>query len=437
MKARNDRAHRVLFVDDDSLFVDASAEILRSRGYIVETAGTLQRAASHDPSRFGAVVVDHNLPDGEGLTLARRFDLRKTRVVMVSASQPFAAAVGALRLGVADFLSKPLDMDELVRVIESPLAAPVTGDLAGDALIPSLRRRKHFLTALSRSRCPVLVSGETGTGKGYVARAIHGLGSGTRPFVAVNCAAIPATLVESELFGVERGAFTGAESRPGLFEQAHEGTVFLDEIGELPLPLQSKLLSFLDDGLVRRVGGVTSRSVDVRIIAATNRDLDQDVTQGAFRSDLLHRLDVARFELEPLRARMDDLPELLSSILLTLSARDRVDYELAAGELDRLATYDWPGNVREMRNVVERSTLTTPHLALEPSSVLRDRRQPSPPPAVVAAREATLSVSLDAVERAHVLRVLELCEGNRTMAASALGMGVSTLRRKLADWSKG
>ncbi len=452
-------APRVLLVDDDDLFADATAVSLRARGYAVATAYSLADAAAHEPRRFDYVVADHQLPDGSGLTIASHVDGARTRLVLISANPRVEAAIEALRLGFIDFLPKPIDLAHLLSVIDVSRGASNPGAAARAPEPEPITVATHFydgsLDVVARARCPVLITGETGCGKGHLARTLHALGDASRPFVAVNCAAIPETLIEAELFGVERGAFTGAESRQGLVERAELGTLFLDEIGELPLSLQTKLLTFLDDGEFRRVGGSAQRSSRVRVLAATNRDIDDAVTRGAFRADLLHRLDVARIELPPLRER-DDFDAIATAILAQLSTRDRRSYRLGPGEIPRLRAHRWPGNVRELSNTIERSALhqhqggaTSDELwpsrfvraaSVARATVLSASTQvlPPPPPSDVRTKRhagRAEDLSLERAERQHVQHVLELCGGNRTVAAAALGIGVSTLRRKLSDWS--
>ncbi|MFO0551654.1 MAG: sigma-54 dependent transcriptional regulator [Polyangiaceae bacterium] len=412
----------VLLVDDDELFLDATATILASHGFVVGKAASLREARALDPERFDCAVIDHHLPDGDGLALAASIENARLRVIFVSGAPPLEAALAAVRLGVAAFLLKPLDFDELLSIL-GPSHAP------GDGLLPSMEPQRSVLTAVARSRCPVLITGETGVGKSYLARSIHAMG-GAGAFVETNCAALPENLIEAELFGVERGAFTGAEARKGLLEEADGGTLLLDEVGELSLAMQAKLLTFLDNQQVRRVGSTQVKRVDVRIIAATNVDVDADRDARRLRADLLHRLDVARFELRPLRERIEDLEPLVATLLDKLSMRHRTRYVLAPGELERLAAHAWPGNVRELQNTVERATLTGAAGPLRPSEFLRRSAAalagpPAPPKS---------GVTLDAVEREHVLRVLEEHGGNRTHAAKQLGMGLSTLRRKLRSW---
>lgn len=418
----------ILLVDDDCLFADATAALLRSRGHAVQTAVSLRDAEDREPSSFDCVIVDHQLPDGSGLDLASQLARSRTRVVLISANPQVEASVDNLSLGISGFLPKPLDLGSLVGALALD-QQPAAGTCLTE-LLPSLRGRADFLRALGRSRCPLLITGETGSGKGDLTRTIHALGSHGGAFVAVNCAAIPASIAEGELFGVERGAYTGAESRPGLLELADKGTLLLDEIGELTPATQAKLLSFLDDGTLRRVGGTVWKKITVRVIAATNRNLDAAVRDGTFRSDLLYRLQVAHIELAPLRERGDDIGPLTHAILARLGNRDDERYQLAAGELERLRAHAWPGNIRELANSIERSTLSCAPGELRPSDHLREVQ-----PDLARDSEAIEDMTLESAERRHILRVLTMVNGNRTIAAGILRIGVATLRRKLAEWS--
>ncbi len=410
----------VLLVDDDDLFLDATAAILRAQGFVVGKARSLEEALALGPERYDTAVLDHHLPDGEGIALAAQLAQSRVRLILISGAPPIEAALAAIRLGVTAFLVKPLDMAELLRLLGP--SKPTR-----DGLLPSMQERRKVLEAVANARCPVLITGETGVGKGFLARLIHDMGPKGR-FVELNCAAIPQNLVEAELFGVERGAFTGAETRPGLLEEADGGTLFLDELGELSIAMQAKLLTFLDNNLVRRVGALQSRRVDIRIIAATNVDVDERTDERGIRLDLLHRLDVARFELPPLRDRPEDLEPLVERILRRMSGRDRKHYALAEGELPRLKQHPWPGNVRELQNALERATLDGRADALSPSATLRTT-------APVSRKSASApSSTLGDIERDHVLRVLRDHQGNRTHAAKTLGMGLSTLTRKLKGW---
>lgn len=432
----------VLLIDDDPLFRDAAADYLQRDGLVLRSVEDLASADRRLDDRVGLVILDQRLPDGYGLPWVQAMRARghRARVLVVTAHPRVDDAVDALRLGIDDYLTKPIDLETLrlsvLRSLETIRLEQVDRlmrrerkrergkQLVGDGLAQVRRLAALAATATS----PVLITGETGTGKSLAAASIHYQAPGERPFVKVNCAAIPETLVEAELFGVEQGAFTGAgRSREGLFELADGGTLFLDEIGELELGVQAKLLGVLEDGAARRVGGQRDRRFEVRVIAATNVDVEAAIEQGRLRRDLFYRLDVVRLDLPPLRERLGDLPDLVATLLEGLPGGR--GGSLAAGEAERLRAYPWPGNVRELRNVLERSLLISPRDRLMPSRVL--------PAAVDLGRSSSGSPepaaleSLKTVEMAHIQRVLAACDHNRTKAARVLGIGLATLRRRL------
>jgi DNA-binding NtrC family response regulator len=433
---------RVLLVDDDSLFRDAAADWLERDGLVVYTAGDLATAQQLLAEGISLVVVDQRLPDGNGLSLVQRLrdQGHRARVLVVTGHPEVGDAVEALRLRIDDYLTKPLKLEVLrlsvLRSLET-LRLERTDRLAqrehdherGQRLIGNgLAAARQLIAVAAASTSPVLITGETGTGKSLAATAIHYRGDAQRPFVKVNCAAIPETLVEAELFGVEKGAFTGATaSREGLFELADGGTLLLDEIGELDLGVQAKLLGVLEDGAARRVGGTRPRRFRVRIIAATNVDVGQAVESGRFRRDLFYRLNVVRIDLPPLRDRLDDLPELIPALLAKLpNGRGAV---LAAGDEALLRRYRWPGNVRELCNLLERALLIDPPQSLAPSRLLPDAMHGEPSSATPVRHQPL--ASLQQVEEEHIQRVVASCGGNRTQAARVLGIGLATLRRRL------
>jgi transcriptional regulator with PAS, ATPase and Fis domain len=280
---------------------------------------------------------------------------------------------------------------------------------------------------------PVLITGETGTGKSVVARSIHYKDpSHKKVFICLNCASLPENLIEAELFGCEKGAFTGAvAARKGIFELAEGGTLFLDEIGAMPLHLQSKLLGVLEEKKIRRIGGESIKPVDVRIIAASNTDLENAIEQGAFREDLYYRLSVIRIHIPPLRDRREDIPELCGYFIHTMAPERHVD--LPDSELARLMDYEWPGNVRELKNVLERSLILQKGTALRPSEFLNVDFSASSASSYSAPRGNGVS-SLEEVEREHIRHALDAFAGNYTRTARALGISLSTLKRKLRSY---
>jgi DNA-binding NtrC family response regulator len=441
---------RVLVADDDQDSCQALSALLSGWGYEVAEAAdgneALDRAIVFRPS---LIVTDLVMPGMDGLALlkALRVELPASTVIVLTGHATIETAVAAMRDGAYDYLPKPVDLRRLRALVDKALeqsqvlrevtllrrqlgGTQAMGTLIG-ASEPMQEIYKTIEQAASTS-APVLISGESGTGKELAARTIHSLSvRGKGPFVAINCGAVPETLLESELFGHERGAFTGAvERRAGYFELADGGTLFLDEIAEMSGALQAKYLRVLQDGVVRRLGGRAELKVDVRIIAATNRDPRESIKQGAFREDLYYRLNVFSFTMPPLRVRKGDIPLLAEAFVTEFAGKyDRAAKGLSAEALDRLGRHRWPGNVRELRNCIERAVvgctsaeLTADLLPLdlpllpEPAGATA----PSPPP-----------LSLDEAERLHILRTLAALGSNKTRTAESLGISLKTLHNKL------
>ncbi|MCP3169101.1 sigma-54-dependent transcriptional regulator [Myxococcus qinghaiensis] len=442
----------LLLVDDDRTFASLAATVLRHEGFRVTLAHSLHDARAALARQAPEVVVlDRRLPDGDGIHLLPelRAQFPDTAVMMVTAHGDIASAVDAIKQGARDYLSKPVELDDLVLRARRAAAdlqlherlRQAESELGGrrrllrpraPAMVAALQMIERIATA---PRSPVLITGETGAGKEVLARHLHNVQGNQGPFVHVNCAALPSALVESELFGHERGAFTDARAaRRGLVEVADGGILFLDEIGELPLSLQAKLLTFLDQGAFRRLGGTTELTSNARVVTATNRDLTREVAEGRFREDLYFRLSVFRVEIPPLRQRREDVLPLAESLLVELCAelgRRPVDFSDAAKA--RLARYPFPGNVRELRNVLERALVLEPGPALELQAL--EPRGPLGPSAtdpdafVVSGAPRTL----DEVERLYVKHVLGRLDGRRMEAAKALGLSYPTFLRKLDE----
>jgi two-component system nitrogen regulation response regulator NtrX len=397
------------------------------------------------------IVLDIWLPGIDGLTTLQRLTERgvDARVVMMSGHGSIEQAVKAIKLGAFDFVEKPLSLDKTVLVVRNALRqhrlerenrdlrarvdTPVT--LVGDS--PAMRALRRLVETAGPSLGRVLILGENGTGKEVVARLIHQHSARrNRPFVEVNCAAIPEELIETELFGHVRGAFTGAiADRPGRFEQADGGTLFLDEVGDMSLKTQAKVLRVLQEQSLERVGGGQRVRVDVRVLAATNKDLQAEIRQGRFREDLFFRLSVVPVAIPPLRERREDIPVLAEHFMATISREyGRRMRRLTPEALARLQAYAWPGNVRELRNVVERliimghdDRVTAEEVAFlgdgHPQGALRD-------PAAEAG-SLRLSEARDAFEREFILRTLARAQGNMSRAADLLGLERSNLYKKM------
>ena len=437
----------ILIVDDEASLVGSLTFALRAEGYAVESAGT-GAAGLEAAERFrpGLVLLDVRLPDGSGIDVLEKLRAAQpeTPVVMISAHGDTRVAVKSVKRGAYDYLTKPFELDDLLNTIRSALerermsqeiaryreVAVRAGELVGESeairrLVESLRR----IGASSTGR--VLLLGESGTGKSLVARALHGHSARAGgPFVEVNCAALPEQLIEAELFGAERGAYTGAHrKRVGLVTLADGGTLFLDEIGELPQAVQAKLLHFLEDGSYRAVGSGRALTADVRVVAATNRDLAARVRDGAFREDLFYRLDVVQLAVPPLRERGRDVL-LLARHFAARYAREegRVPVELSPEAEAALLAYRWPGNVRELRNLMERLTILCPGR----TAGLRDLPPELGGAAAGAAPEArSIGAELAGAERRLLESALREAGGHRGRAAEILGISRHALKRRM------
>ena len=453
---------RLLLVDDDEAACRLLAEVLEREAYRVVTALSADEAlaALDEPVPFDAILTDLRMPAKSGLDLLRIVRERDPAalVLVLTAFGDAAAAGDAIRAGAYDFISKPYDIaalrETLARALGRRRLASVRRERpdrptdgadghAGPALVghsPAIIQVMKTLARVAPSQATVLVVGETGTGKELVARTIHYFSErADRRFVAVNCSALAEGLLESELFGHVRGAFTGATtSRPGLFREADHGTLFLDEIGDISLPLQSRLLRALQEHEIVPVGSEAPVKIDVRVLAATHRDLPELVRQGRFREDLYYRLNVVTLMLPPLRERRQDIPLLMDHFLRELAARHgRGPVAVDPEAQRRLLGYEWPGNIRELQNVLERAMLLAEQDVIGhehlPSEVHQHAASPvaaaSPPPNPDPLR------SLEEVEREHVMRVLAACGGNREETSRILGISRRTLSRMIQRWN--
>jgi DNA-binding NtrC family response regulator len=448
----------LLFVDDDAAMRDWLAADLGTRGFSVLLASSgdeaLAMAAEHSPR---VVLTDLHMRGMDGITLCRR--LREAwpevPVVVLTAFGSIESAVGAIHAGAYDYITKPVDAEALGLVLERAFAHRALcdelgrlrkvvaegrgfGEIVGQS--GTMARVLELVARVADTDTTVLVTGESGTGKEVIARALHARSRRREgPFVAVNCAALPEALLESELFGHVRGAFTDARAaRAGLFAEASGGTLFLDEIGELPLPLQPKLLRALQERRARPVGGAVEVPFDVRLVAATNRDLESAVEEKRFREDLYWRINVIHVELPPLRARGSDVLLLAQHFLTQLAARAEKPLQgFTPKAAERLLAYTWPGNVRELANCVERAVALSLGPLVEVDELPPKVREHQPSHVLVAASDPSELVPLEEVERRYVLRVLEAAGGNKTVAARILGLDRKTLHRKLDRWLEG
>ena len=455
------RKIRVLVVDDDNLLRKLVADQL-SRSDFDATPAASARAALDvlRDSDFDIVLLDIMMPDMSGLEALR--EIRKLEdppeVVMLTADTSLATGIEAMRHGAYDYLTKPATLDEMEAVLrkadekrrlvkQNASLRSVAQPASGSDPIPVIHEDEAMAAVVSqaetaaRSDSTVLLTGESGTGKDVLARFIHSKSARSgNPMIMINCGALPESLFESEFFGHERGAFTGASSlRRGLLEAADGSSLFLDEIGDMPLVMQVKLLHFLEQGRFRRVGSTRDQNADVRIIAATNRDLSSEVERQRFRADLYYRLNVVSLHVPPLRDRSKDVPTFIDHFLEIYRQRfNRPKLNLSAEARQGLQTYSWPGNVRELRNCLERAAAISLSDTIEAAQIPflgagHDRVQAgNAAPAAATAQPSTMT--LEELEREHIVRILEESDGNRERAAAILGISSRTLYRKLREY---
>jgi len=441
---------KILIIDDDPGLRKSLGMLLADDGHTVaaedRATGALARLTS-DP--FDLVLCDVRMPEMDGLEFLRQYRATggSALVVMMSAYGGEDAAIAAMQEGAYDYIAKPFRADEVLLTLRkaeererlrgrvAALEAEVARlhDVDVVAVSTAMRRVLDLATRVAPHPTTVLVTGESGTGKEVVARAIHRMSPRRdRAFVAVNCAAIPEHLLESELFGHARGAFTGAVSeRRGLFEEADGGTLLLDEVGDLPAPLQVKLLRVLQEGALRRVGETRERKVDVRVLAATARDLAADVRTGRFREDLFYRLNVVRIHLTPLRERPEDIEHLAVRLLEQMKTRTGRRLTLGGGVLEVLRTRPWPGNVRELENAVERAVVLARGDVLDATAFALTDPGMADPSDAGAGEPGSLKDAVAQAERDAIERALAGANGNRAAAAQVLGVSLRTLYYKM------
>jgi DNA-binding NtrC family response regulator len=449
MTGGNSVTHRILLVDDDRMSREAIGEWLTEEGFQVIAVRDGKEAVGHLHDGVHVIVTDLKMPRTDGLELLRiaRQEAPHAVVIMVTAHGTVDSAVSALQLGAFDYLTKPVKPEELTHRIRQAIEKQtMTEEIArlhaqikdqnglGKMIGQCDAMRKVFekIQLVADTNATVLIVGESGTGKELAARAVHEHSKRQKhPFLPVNCAAIPETLIESELFGHERGAFTGAVSRrDGLFQAAAGGTLFVDEIGELQLGLQSKLLRAIEDKKILPVGSTREAEVDVRLVAATNRDLQQRVEAGQFREDLYYRLRVVELALPPLRERRDDIPLLVRHFIDQIAKDNcRPVRDITSEALEAIQAYTWPGNVRELRNTLESVIVLS----------LKERIELADLPAHITGAKSVQAIfkggmTLADLEQEAIRRTLEEQDGHRARTAESLGISVRTLQRKIQEY---
>jgi len=458
---RTDDPLRVLVIDDDKNLASAIAESLERKGHTVAVATSGKAgAAKVEADEFDVVLTDLRMADVDGLAVVKkvRAHLPEAEVYVITGFGDVKTAVEAMRLGAAHYLLKPIDMTELRAIVEKSaekvrlsrsnreLRQQLDEKFGYEGVVgngPRMQQVLRLLKAYAPTAAPVLIFGENGTGKELAAKALHTNSPRKhKPYVAMNCAALNENLLDDDMFGHEPGAFTGAEKvRKGRFEHAHGGTLFLDEVGDMPLGLQAKLLRVLENGEVVRIGANDSIKVDVRIVAATNMNLETMVEENKFRRDLYHRLKVGVIRLPALRERVEDLPILASHFLRDLCTKYGKTLTAASEPVRKaFALYSWPGNVRELRNVLEGMIVLDSDGVLGvddlpddagPASLLQNQTLP-----VGVGPDFLVGRPLTEVERYYTERALQLTDGNREEASRILGIGERTLYRKIQEWKK-
>ena len=440
----------LLLVDDEKDFLEVLQASLASEGFEIESAADGVEAINKlQKGAFDVVLLDIRMPRVDGLEVLQyvKDNTPDTEVIMLSGVQDISIAVDAMQRGAYSYLPKPFNKKELTALIHRALdkrkltvenrflRTQVPAETDGEEIIAESPAMKELLSVAAKvapTDSPVLVQGPSGTGKELLARLIYRKSNrSTVPFVSLNCAAIPETLIESELFGYMKGAFTDAkETRTGLVDMAHRGTIFLDEIGEISPAVQPKLLRFLQFGEFRRVGGKEPLHADVRVISATNRDLSEDVKEGRFREDLLYRINVITLDIPALKERREDIPALVRCFLSRRrSGGEQLRIDPKALEI--LTEYHWPGNVRELENVIERASIMAEGGIIQPTNIVHSRRPMGPGPTDASNNPVGQARSLEEIERLHIAGVLRSVAWNKKTAAGILSISLKTLYTKI------
>jgi DNA-binding NtrC family response regulator len=448
---------KVLIVEDEENERTGLAELVAAWGYRTETARDgvegLEKIAAWAP---GIVITDMKMPRMTGVELLERVAAQPQRiaVILLTAQGNIDIAVDAMKSGAYDFIQKPVEPARLKAILNNAARQQGTerelevtrrklrdsgfmGSLVGSS--KKMHEIYHLVEQVAPSTASILITGESGTGKELVARTIHDMSPRkNKPFVAINCSAIPETLIESEIFGHEKGAFTGAlERRAGCFELAEEGTILLDEIGEMPIGTQAKLLRVLEDRKLRRLGSKVETTVDVRVLAATNKHPEEAVAKGQLRNDLYYRLNVFNIDMPPLRDHKEDLPELTQSLLDAMNQKHgRKTATVSEAVISMFQAYDWPGNVRELRNLLERAVIVCEGSVIEPKHLPPGFGHATPRGPVSEGNAVRVGVgtTVEEAERLLILKTLESTHNNKTRAADILGISLKTLHNKLKEY---
>ncbi len=435
---------RILLAEDDEIILITLYDRLGREGWQVDRAEDGRQAMARlEKGRYHVVISDIRMPGLDGISLMERVKELSphTEVILMTAYGNVDDAVGCMRKGAADYILKPFDMDDLVirirRLLDKQIlrarCASLSEGLVSSRIIGSSAatvRVKEMINKVAATSASVLISGESGTGKELVAAAIHNQSlRADGPYIKINCAAIPDTLIESELFGHEKGSFTGAHARKiGKFELADRGTILLDEIGEMPLSLQAKLLRVLQEKEIERVGGKQPVAVDVRVMCATARDLEEEVREARFRKDLLYRLKVIPIHVPPLRERKEDIPLLCDHFLAEFNAGRQAPLLISQAAMDYLTAYDYPGNIRELRNIIERATVLRQGATITPADLPGDLTATVPAPYSTGDR---LAEAVAGAEKLCILRALRKCNNRKGEAAALLGISRKSLWEKI------
>lgn len=436
-----DSTKRILIVDDEATIRTVLQAQIKRLGYQTQTASNgseaLQILQNHS---FDLIISDLKMPRMNGIELLKQTKPLhpKTPFVLLTAHGTINTAVEAMKIGAFDFLSKPFDKEELKIVLDKAfsLEAPALPGLRNSiGKSPRITGVFELVQRVAPTPATVLITGESGTGKELIAKSLHQYSHRKdNPFVTINCGAIPHHLFESEFFGHEKGAFTSAShTKIGTFEHAKGGTLFLDEIGELPKEMQVKLLRVLQDGRFTRVGGLEQKQADVRLITATNRNLAQEVSDGHFREDLFYRLNILPIHLPPLRERLEDIPLLVQHFIQNANQKfgKKVNPDLEIAALQILQSYHWPGNIRELENIIERAVL----LCQDDKITMNDFLHPELSPAEELGLKDFIRIQTARLEKQHIKLILNSCQGNITHAAKQLGISRKSLQNKMREYN--